>query len=112
MGLVLTSGAVIMCSHGGTVRPVPSQSKLTIDGQPVLVVADLAGATVVGCTNIDPRAGLAPCVTTISATAGQARSLTVGGQPVLLEDAQGRTSSTPPGDFSVRSAGQTKVDAA
>lgn len=112
MPLVLNASAVIRCVHGtGVVRPVPSQQRLKVDGQPVLLLTDLIGAPIAGCTNNDPPRGILPCLTVVSVTAGQARKLTVGGVPVLLDSASGVTSSTPPGIFSVSSAGQSKVSA-
>jgi hypothetical protein len=112
MGKVLTSSATITCSHGGTVKPVPSQQKLTVDGTPVLVDGDLVGATVSGCTNVPPPQGRVPCSATTSMSAGAATKLTVGGKGVLLDSASGQTNSTPaPGTFSVSDAGQTKLTA-
>jgi hypothetical protein len=43
--------------------------------------------------------------------AGAAAKLEAGGQPVLLDTAQGITDSVPPGTWSVQSAGQSKLDA-
>jgi hypothetical protein len=111
MALVLNGDAVIRCSHGGTVRAVASQQALKLDGKPALVLADLLAATISDCPNRDPRAGLLPCLLITSVIAGSATKLKAGGQPVVLDSAQGVTSSTPPGTFSVSSAGQTKVSA-
>lgn len=111
MGLVCNAGAVIRCSHGGTVTVIPSQQRLKPGGQPVLVESDLMRAAIAGCTNTDARAGQVPCLRIVSVTAGLARRLKVGGEPVVLEDASGRTTSTPPGSFSISSAGQTKLRA-
>lgn len=111
MGLVLNASAVIRCSHGGTVTVTPSQQALKAGGGAVLVRADLLAATIAGCTNTDARAGQVPCVSILAVTAGVATRLKAGGQPVVLEDAAGTTSSTPPGRFSVSSAGQTRLRA-
>lgn len=111
MGLVLSGNAVIRCSHGGTVRATPSQQALKVDGTAVLVQSDLTAASIAGCTNTDARAGQAPCLRIVSVAAGLARRLKAGGQPVVLDDATGPTSSTPPGTFSVSRAGQTKLRA-
>lgn len=111
MALVCNGSAIVRCSHGGTVTVVPGQQRLKAGGQAVLVESDLMRAAIAGCTNTDARAGQVPCLRIVSVTAGLARRLTAGGEPVVLEDASGRTSSTPPGSFSISNAGQTKLRA-
>lgn len=111
MALVLSGNAVIRCSHQGTVRATPSQQGLKVDGTAVLVESDLTSATISGCTNTDARAGQVPCASITSIVAGVATKLKVGGKAVVLEGASGITSSTPPGTFSVSSAGQSKLRA-
>jgi hypothetical protein len=110
MPAVLTTVATVMCSHGGSVALATSQHKLTIDGKPVLVDGDLAGATISGCTQ--PQSNTtAPCKSTTSMILGAASKLTAGGIGVLLDTANGLTDSLPPGTWSVASAGQAKVTA-
>lgn len=109
MALVCTAAAMIRCSHGGTATVVASQQRLKVDGQAVLVQADLTAATIAGCGNMGPS--LSPCVRITSVLAGIALRLKAGGQGVVLDSATGITSSVPPGTFSVSNAGQTKLRA-
>lgn len=110
MSKVLTMGATIACPHGGSVMIVSGRTKLTVDGNPVLTAADLIGAPILGCTNTAP--GFTPCLAVASVLAGFSTRLAVDGQPVLLETATGMTNGTPgPFPWSVRSAGQSKLEA-
>jgi hypothetical protein len=110
---VLTTASVLQCIHGGQLTVPAGGTALTVDGQPVLLQGDLAGATVVGCANTNAAAGQTPCLTVTAVLAGLSTDLTVGGQPVLLETAQGLTNATPPAPvmWQVASAGQTKLTA-
>ena len=45
---IVTTGATILCIHGGQVTLVPRQSTVTISGNPVLREGDLSGAPIVG----------------------------------------------------------------
>lgn len=113
MTSAITSGAVIRCSHQGTVSPVATQQKLKVDGQPVLLRTDLVGAPVSACTNQPTPANpsFKPCTSTVSVLSGAGTTLSVGGTAVLLDNAQGATDSVPPGTWSVQSPGQTKLGA-
>jgi hypothetical protein len=113
MSAVLTTASVVQCSHKAAVTLKASQSKLKAAGNPVLVLSDLVGATVVLCPNLPTPAtpALKPCTSALSVAAGQATKLTVDNQPVLLESATGPTDSNPPGTWSVTSAGQTVLTA-
>jgi hypothetical protein len=106
MGHVLTHAAMIMCSHGGMVQPIPTQQKLTVDNQPVLVDGDLVNAPVTGCTN--PPASGGPCLTTTAMSLGAATKLSVGNKAVLLDNAMGQTNIA---TWNVASAGQIKLTA-
>ncbi|MDF2619206.1 MAG: hypothetical protein K0S00_1865 [Xanthobacteraceae bacterium] len=110
MSRVLTMAAAIACPHGGMATITSGRSKLTVDGSPVLTAADLVGASFLGCTNAGP--GLVPCKTIVSVVAGLSARLLVDGQPVLLDTATGLTDGLPgPFPWTVRSAGQTKLEA-
>lgn len=113
MAGVLTAASTLQCIHKGTLVVQASQQALTVDGQPVLVQADLLAATVAGCTNNNPAAGQAPCLAVTAVSAGLSSTLSVGHQPVVLETAQGLTNGTPPAPvmWQVASAGQTKLGA-
>jgi hypothetical protein len=58
MGEVLTAGSTIMCPHGGTVLAVPSDPKVTLGGDPIVLSTDTF--TVGGCpfAPVSPH----PCV--------------------------------------------------
>jgi hypothetical protein len=111
MPAVLTTSSTLKCAHGGTLQVQASTSQLSAAGSPVLVEADLLAATIPDCPNKNPVAGLLPCVTVTSVLLGQSTNLAVAGQAVLLENATGLTSSTPPGTWQVVSAGQTVLEA-
>lgn len=111
MPAVLTTSSTLKCVHGGTLQVQASTSQLSADGSPVLVGADLLAATIPDCPNKNPPAGLLPCVAVTSVRLGESTNLTVAGQAVLLENATGLTSSTPPGTWQVTSAGQSVLEA-
>ena len=111
MPKALTTAATIKCSHQGTVTvPSAGQSVLEIEGSPALVVGDLVGKSIAGCT-LTPSTSTKPCTTTTSMIVGAAMTLEAGGQAVLLDTAQGVTDSNPPGTWSVQAAGQSSVEA-
>ncbi|UPJ53437.1 hypothetical protein IVB30_20235 [Bradyrhizobium sp. 200] len=114
MPYVLTETSIVRCGHGGTVALRASQNALKINGQRVLVQTDMSGATVICPAVTDPNTGLKQCMTVISVMAGASRSVSVAGQPVLLDIAQGLTDGLlagTPVSWSVSSAGQTKLQA-
>jgi hypothetical protein len=104
MAVVLTATAVLVCPHGGPLTVRASQRRFTVDGQPVLVRADLLTA-VIACPNPGPK-----CTSVLSIDAGLATSLSVGGQPVALRTARGSTNAAAP--WHVLSVVQTKLEAA
>jgi hypothetical protein len=110
MPKVLTANAEVACSHKGTVKVAASQQQLTAGGSPVLVMGDMEGKSIAGCT-LSPSASTTPCSAVVSTAAGVATKLRAGSKPVLLDTAIGITNSVPPGTWTVRSAGQTKLDA-
>jgi hypothetical protein len=110
MAKVLTAMALVTCSHQGTVKVAASQRTLKAEGSPVLVMGDMEGKPIVGCT-LAPSPSTTPCSAVVSTVSGVATKLSVGSKPVLLKGAIGFTNSIPPGTWQVRSAGQTKLDA-
>jgi hypothetical protein len=76
-----------------------------VDDDFVVLFADLLGAPIATCTFPDN-----PCTAILSVTDGQAGTLAAAGGPVALDTAQGTTNSGP-GLWTVRSAGQTKLEA-
>ena len=113
MPKVLTTDARVTCSHQGTVQVSSAgQSVLKVGSASVLVDGDLVGKSVSGCTNL-PTPGtpsLSPCTSTTSMLAGASTKLKAGSKAVLLDSATGMTDSTPPGTWSVQSAGQSKLE--
>ncbi|MBD0708188.1 MULTISPECIES: hypothetical protein [unclassified Streptomyces] len=106
---VLTAASTLQCAHRSPLVVVPSQSALTVDGQPVLLVADLLAATVPACPNVGT--GLTPCGKVTALTAGTSTLLLVHGAPVALATARGTTAAfpVPPVGWQVVSAGQNRL---
>jgi hypothetical protein len=113
MGAALTESSTVTCQNNGSVRLSAGQSKLTVDGNKVLVDGDLSGASISACTTVtDPNTAALQCATVSSAMGGVAGKLKVSGKGVLLESIQGLTQGTvggAPQQWSVQSAGQTKL---
>jgi hypothetical protein len=107
---VLTSTAVVMCPHGGKVQIMPSQTTAVSGGNPVLVVGDLDGKPIAGCTQ-PVSTSTAPCTQTLPMTVGASTKVTASGTPALLDTATGMTNGVPPGPWRVRNSGQKNVDA-
>lgn len=108
---ILTAQAVITCAHGGQVKPIPSQFKVTIGGAPVLCVPDLLGAPIVGCSQ-PPTPATKPCTTLVQVLPGSwSMKVTVAGKPVYLATLAGLTDGLPPSPVMVMSPGQVKVQA-
>ena len=112
MPAALTESSKLACGHTGTVQLRAGQSKLTVNGNKVLVMGDLTGADVSGCTVVtNPQAGTKQCLKVSSAAGGVATKLKVGGKGVLLETIAGTTDGTPVPAWTVQSAGQSKLKA-
>jgi hypothetical protein len=111
MPKVITQGSLLNCAHQGKIQVTPTQTKLKVDGQAVLVEGDLIGAPIVGCTVVEST-GTKRCTSVVSMTLGASQKLKVDGKAVLLETATGFTDGlpTPANLWSVQSAKQTKLD--
>lgn len=114
MPAVLTESSTVKCADQGTVQLSAGQSKLTINGSKVLVDGDLAGASVAACplatTNTTKT-----CSSVVVLPGGVAGKLKVDGKGVLLESINGTTdgfTAAGPRQWSVQSAGQTKLTTA
>jgi hypothetical protein len=110
MPKILNAAALVMCPHGGKVQVIPSQLTTTAGGSPVLVLGDLDGKPIVGCTQ-PPSPTTAPCTATTPMLVGASLKVTVGGRAALLDTATGMTNGVPPGPWKVQLPGQAKVDA-
>jgi hypothetical protein len=83
MGMILHSGATVMCMHGGQATATAPNPRVKVGGQPV--ATQPSPWTVAGCpfmTGTNPM----PCVTAQWVT-GAVR-VRAGGLPVLLSDSQ------------------------
>lgn len=113
MPYVLTAGSTLSCAHQGIVQLTASQSSLLVEGQSVLVQADLEGSPISGCTTPTSQTSK-PCTTLLSMSVGAALHLKAGGMPVLLDTAAGNTDGVTPAPsnlWSVRTAGHSKLAA-
>jgi hypothetical protein len=117
MAKVLVVGGLIQCSHGGTVKLLQGDPRLTIASSAAITFGMESGLSfvpgapgvVVPCPNPGP-VNPAPCTATLPATAGVSTLLTVGNLGVLLDSAQGQTvNPVAPATWSVASAGQAIV---
>lgn len=112
MPSALTESSTLACGDQGTLQLRAGQSKLTVNGSKVLVMGDLNGADVSGCTTVtNTNTGTKQCLKVLTALGGVATKLTVGGQGVLLETITGTTDGLPVPAWTVQSAGQTKLQA-
>ena len=103
-GYVLTSASQVKCAHSAPALASAPMAKVTIMGQPVVIMAP---HSVAGCPNTTPAGSPLPCVTVQWTTA--ATRVTVMGQPVLLDSSTGIAIET--GLPASAVAGQTKVTA-
>jgi hypothetical protein len=100
---VLTAASVVICAHRAPVVIRPSQRLLTVDGQPVLLRADLLAAGVPACPSNTP------CGKVGSILSGLSTTLFIGGEPVVLANARGLTATA---QWRVQAVNQTKLEAA
>jgi uncharacterized Zn-binding protein involved in type VI secretion len=109
---ILTTGARIMCAHGGQVTLIPKQMKVLAGGQPILCVGDLVGSPIVGCAQ-PPTPTTAPCLAVASEIpipmVGMSPKVLINGKPVLLQGINGVTTGVPPSPLVVTFPGQTKA---
>lgn len=102
---LLTVDATVLCGHKlGKVKLAASQSRMTIDGRPVLVYDDPEGKSIDGCPSSVAIAGIVPCKATLKARTGYSDLVTVEGRAVCLDTLTGFTNGTPPGTVEYRVA--------
>ena len=81
-GPLLHVGATVMCVHGGSAMPTAPNPRVTVSGQPTVVMT--TPYTIVGCPfNVSVPV---PCVTALWLVA--ATRVTSNGQPLVLMDSQ------------------------
>jgi len=83
-GFLLHLSATVLCSHGGQAQPTASNPRVTVSGQPTVLMT--MPYVIAGCTLRPPIAANGPCVTAQWIT-GATRVLS-NGQPLLLLDSQ------------------------
>lgn len=108
---IVTTNAVILCSHGGLVTLIPNQAQVSIAGGMVLCEPGLVGAPIAGCT-LAPSPVTKPCMAVVSTLPGSsAPTVQVAGLPPYLATLSGITDSVPPGTIAVVFPGQVVVQA-
>jgi hypothetical protein len=109
---LVTTNAVIKCSHDGTVTIAPRPGRLTSPlGGTVLCEGDLAGAAIVGCKQ-PASTNTKPCMTVVSTTPGSTTpKMLVGVRPAYTAALSGVTDGVPPGLLKVVSPGQAHLAA-
>jgi hypothetical protein len=103
--------SLISCGHDGRVNNQASQQWVTVRGVPVLVDRDPEGRSITACPNYG--ATVKPCTTTRTVTVGYSAWLRVDGHRVVLDNLDGITDGTPPGQVhhSVRDPRQDFLEA-
>jgi hypothetical protein len=110
MPKLVTTGATILCSHGGKVTLTPGQTTVSIQGGAVLCEPDLVGAPIVGCAQ-PATPSSKPCTTVASTTPGSSSPrVSVGGRPVYLDTLSGLTDGVPPGTIRLGDPGQSVAE--
>ncbi|WP_284744925.1 hypothetical protein [Amycolatopsis sp. RTGN1] len=108
MPAVLTAASTLVCPHGFPMLATPGAALVTVDGNAVLVGADLLNATF-ACTVATPETK--PCTKVGSIDAGLSGTLWIRDEQAALATALGTTDGVPPTPWHVTSAGQTKLEA-
>src|SRR5947209_5669852 len=83
-GFLLHVGAQVLCSHAGQAQPTVPNPRVTVMGQPTVVVT--TPYVIAGCLLPPPILANGPCVTAQFVTC--ATRVTSLGQPLLLMDSQ------------------------
>ena len=102
-GLLLTSEATVLCSHGGRAFAASSNPRVTVSGLPTVLLG--APWTVAGCPLVPPP--LPPCVAAQWITG--AMRVTSMGQPLAISTGEGM--SFPAGTPLICVGAQTRVTA-
>lgn len=104
-GFLVHFGAQVLCSHGGQATPTVPNPRVTVSGQPTVLLT--APYVVAGCALPPPPAANGPCVTAQFIT-GTVR-VTSNGQPLLVISSQ--AICAPTGTPLIIAATQTRVTA-
>ena len=101
-GPLLHVGATVMCSHGGQAMPTTPNPRVTVSGQPTVLMS--APYTIAGCP-FNVSGSPVPCVTGQWLVA--ALRVTSSGQPLVLMDSQ--SICAPNGTPMIPSVAQTRA---
>lgn len=104
-GFLLHVGAQVLCSHGGQATPTTPNPRVTVSGQPTVLMT--TPYVVAGCALPPPPAANGPCVSA-QWVSGTTR-VTSNGQPLLVQS--GLAVCAPTGTPLVIVATQTRVSA-
>ena len=104
-GFLLHAGAQVLCSHGGQATPTMPNPRVTVSGQPTVLMT--APYVVAGCTLPPPTAANGPCISA-QWLSGTTRVLS-NGQPLLVQSSQ--AICAPTGTPLLIIASQTRVSA-
>jgi hypothetical protein len=107
MSAVVVKTGEVSCGHPpGVLSVQSSQTVLTIDGKPVLLLDDIAKVSASsGCTN--PASNLPACKKVSVLATGGSRVLKVNGEAVALANVTGTTDQA--GSIRVSKPGQTRL---
>jgi hypothetical protein len=83
-GFLVHVGAQVLCSHGGQAQPTVPNPRVTVSGQPTVLMT--APYVVAGCILPPPPGANGPCVAAQFLT-GSTRVLS-NGQPLLVQTSQ------------------------
>jgi hypothetical protein len=81
-GNVLTTGASVVCAHGGLVALPVGSPRVRAGGTPVVTMG--SPVKIAGCASQHPPAGVGPCLT--ATWVSSAARVRVQGVPVLCSD--------------------------
>jgi hypothetical protein len=83
-GFLVHVGAQVLCSHGGQAQPTVPNPRVTVSGQPTVLLT--SPYVVAGCALPPPPAANGPCVSAMWLT-GTTRVLS-NGLPLLVQSSQ------------------------
>jgi len=104
-GFLVHVGAQVMCSHAGQAQPTVPNPRVTVSGQPTVLIA--SPYMIAGCTRPPPPSANGPCVTAQWLT-GTTR-VTSNGQLLVVQSSQ--AICAPTGTPLIIAVTQTRVSA-
>jgi len=91
----LTTGSVIMCTHGGILQFADMRGRAESDSTALLTAQSVLQATIVGCSQLGP--GIKPCLKIIQITKGTSGIFQVDGVSAVTDELDFVTDGNPPG---------------